>query len=163
MTNNDSGVTAFVRAAAAAAPDEEPVALPGWQLADWEDLFSHAQGLRIARGDKLIRLHAAERALYFIASGVLEVISVASYIRVSSIGWFHPGSVVGELSFLDGKARSAEIIGVADSELFRLGYPEYQAFADAHPRKACDFIFAIGGVVATRLRNTLSNVERSIG
>ena len=163
MTNADSGVTAFVRAAAAAAPDEEPVVLPEWGLADWEALFSHSQRISIARGDKLIRQNAAERALYFIASGVLEVISVASYIRVSSIGWFHPGSVVGELSFLDGKARSAEIVAVADSDLYRVEYRDYQAFAEAHPRKACDLIFAIGGVVAARLRNTLSNVERSIG
>jgi CRP-like cAMP-binding protein len=70
---------------------------------------------------------------------------------------------VGELSFLDGKARSAEIRAVVDSELYRLDLQGYQSFADAYPRNACDLMFAIATVVALRLRNTLSNIERSIG
>lgn len=163
MASADPGVMVFMRAAAAATPDEEPLVVHQWELADWEALFSHAQRVNVARGDILIRQSTPERALYLIVSGVLKVISVASYIRVSSIGWFHPGSVVGELSFLDGKARSAEIIAVADSELYRLGFEGYLAFADTHPRKACDLALAIGSVVAVRLRNTLSNIDRSIG
>jgi CRP-like cAMP-binding protein len=163
MAGADPGVIVFMRAVAAATADEEPLVVHQWELADWEALFSHAQRINVARGEMLIRQSAAERALYLIASGVLKVISVASYIRVSAIGWFHPGSVVGELSFLDGKARSAQIVAVADSELYRLGFEDYLAFADTHPRKACDLALAIGSVVAVRLRNTLSTVERSIG
>jgi CRP-like cAMP-binding protein len=163
MAGADPGVIVFMRAVAAATADEEPLVVHQWELADWEALFSLAQRINVARGEMLIRQSAAERALYLIASGVLKVISVASYIRVSAIGWFHPGSVVGELSFLDGKARSAQIVAVADSELYRLGFEDYLAFADTHPRKACDLALAIGSVVAVRLRNTLSTVERSIG
>jgi CRP-like cAMP-binding protein len=163
MAGADPGFMVFIRAAAAATPDEEPLVVHHWEPADWEALFSHAQRVDVARGAMLIRQSAAERALYLIASGVLKVISVASYIRVSAIGWFHPGSVVGELSFLDGKARSAEIIAVADSALYRLGFEDYLAFADTHPRKACDLALAIGSIVAVRLRSTLSTIERSIG
>jgi hypothetical protein len=50
-----------------------------------------------------------------------------------------------------------------DSELYRLDLQGYQSFADAYPRNACDLMFAIATVVALRLRNTLSNIERSIG
>jgi len=163
MADDDPAVAAFIRAAADASPDEEPLVLPRWQRADWEALFSHAQRVKVLRGNMLMRQSAVERALYFIGSGILEVTSVVSYFRVSSIGWFHPGSVVGELSFLDGKARSADIRAVADSELHRLDFQGYQAFADAHPREACALMFAIAGVVALRFRNTLSNIERSIG
>ena len=163
MANDDPAIATFLRAAADASPDEEPLVLPLWQRADWATLFSHAQRVKVPRGNMLIRQSVVERALYFIGSGILEVTSVVSYFRVSSIGWFHPGSVVGELSFLDGKARSAEIRAVADSELYRVDFQGYQAFADAHPRKACDLMFAIARVVASRFRNTLSNIERSIG
>jgi CRP/FNR family cyclic AMP-dependent transcriptional regulator len=161
MANVDPGVTAFLRAADASS-DREPLVVLRWQQADWESLFSHARHVKVAGGNMLIRQDAAERALYFVESGVLEVTSVGSYLRVSSIGWFHPGSVVGELSFLDGKPRSAEIWAVVDSELYRLDFQDYQAFADAHPRKACDLVLAIGRVVALRLRHTLSNIERSV-
>jgi CRP-like cAMP-binding protein len=163
MENADPGVTAFLRAATDASPDLEPLVLPRWQPADWEALFSHGHHVSVSRGNMLIRQNAAERALYFIETGILEIVSLVSYLRVSSIGWFHPGSVVGELSFLDGKARSAEIRAVVDSELYRLDLQGYQSFADAYPRNACDLMFAIASVVALRLRNTLSNIERSIG
>ena len=163
MADDDPAVATFLRAAADASPDEESLVLPRWQRADWATLFSHGQRVRVPRGNMLIRQNAVERALYFIGSGILEVTSVVSYFRVSSIGWFHPGSVVGELSFLDSKARSAEIRAVADSELYRLDLQDYQAFSDAHPREACDLMFAIARVVALRFRNTLSNIERSIG
>ena len=163
MANADPGATIFLRAAADASPDGEPLVVPRWQRADWDTLFSHGQYVKVPRGNMLIQQGAAERALYFVESGSLEVISIVSYLRVSSIGWFDSGSVVGELSFLDGKPRSAEIRAVVDSELCRLDFQNYQAFADAHPRKACDLVFAIGRVVALRLRLTLSNIERSVG
>jgi len=41
--------------------------------------------------------------------------------------------------------------------LFRgvgLGYGDFQRYADAHPRQACDLLMAIGRVVASRLRRT---------
>lgn len=98
MANDDPAIAAFLRAAADASPDEEPLVLPRWQRADWEALFSHGQRVNVLRGNMLIRQSAVERALHFIGSGILEVTSVVSYFRVSSIGWFHPGSVVGGAS-----------------------------------------------------------------
>jgi CRP-like cAMP-binding protein len=61
--------------------------------------------------------------------------------------------VVGELSFFDGHARSAKVWAIADSELYRFEFTAYQAFADEHPRKACDLLLALGSVVSARLRN----------
>lgn len=106
-----------------------------------------------------IRQNAAERALYLVQSGVLEVTSVAGGGSVRAMDWYRPGSVVGELSFLDGKPRSAEVYAILDGVLYRLDFRAYQAFADAHPRKARDLVLAIGRVVALRLRRKLSHVK----
>lgn len=160
MAKADLAVTVFLRAAADAHPDGEPLVVPQWQRADWELLFSYTQHVKVSRDETLMRQNAAERTLYFVESGVLEVTSVAGSLSLRAIDWFHPGSVVGELAFLDGKPRAAEICAVVDSELYRLDFQDYLAFADAHPRKACDLVLAIGRVVALRLRHTLSNVEQ---
>ncbi len=70
--------------------------------------------------------NAVERALCFVESGVLEVTSIVGGLSVRSIDWFHPVSVVGELSFLDGKPRSAEVSAIVDSELYGLDFQAYE-------------------------------------
>jgi len=153
--------SAFTRAAGNGEPDAELLAIPGWQQADWEILFSHAQHVHVARGDVLIRKQATERALYFLASGVLEVTSVLSSHSLGAIAKVHPGSVVGELAFLDGMPRSAKVWAVTDSELYRLDFAGYERFAAAHPRQTCDLLFAIGRVVALRLRHSRTRFSPS--
>src|SRR5437762_3165771 len=93
------------------------------------------------------------RGLYFAASGLLELDSIPGQSAIVTV---HPGSVVGEVSFLDGKPCATKVWAVAHSDLYRLELQDYQGFADAHPRKACDLAFALGRVVALRLRRTLS-------
>ena len=159
MTEPAAGIAAFHRAAAE-HPEREPVVVPQWQRADWEAFFSHAHRLSVPRGKVLIQKDASERVIYFVASGLLEVTSVLSSQSLGTIAKVHPGSVVGELSFFDGKPRSAKVWAVEDSELYRLDYDDFLRYADAHPRRACDVLMAIGRVVASRLRRTQARGAR---
>lgn len=152
-------VAAFLRASA--GDDKELLVVSGWQRTDWDALFAYAQRVQVPQGHVLIRKHAAERVLYFVASGLLEVTAVLSSHSLGPIAKIHPGSVVGELAFLDGRPRSAKVWAVKDSELYRLDYADYERFADAHPRKTCDLLFAIGRVVALRLRHSRSRLSQS--
>jgi CRP-like cAMP-binding protein len=143
-------VAAFVRAVAQDSEGQGLLVIPGWREADWEALFSYADRIRVASGDVLIRKEAAERALYFLVSGVLEVTAVLSSHSLGPIAKIHPGT-----------PRSAKVWAVADSELYRLDFADYERFATAHPRQTCDLLFAIGRVVALRLRH--SNLRPSKG
>jgi CRP/FNR family transcriptional regulator, cyclic AMP receptor protein len=154
MAEPAAGIAAFLHAAAKERLERELLVVPQWQHADWETFFSHARRLNVARGKVLIQEDASERVIYFIASGLLEVTSVLSSQSMGTIAKIHPGSVVGELSFFDGRPRSAKVWAVADSELYRLDYADFSQYADAHPRQACDLLMAIGCVVASRLRRT---------
>src|SRR6266581_6778419 len=102
----------FLRAAAEEDPEAQLLVVPQWQGADWETLFSYARSLQVKSGNVLIQKDASERALYFVASGLLEVTSVLSSHSLSVIAKVHPGSVVGELAFLDGRPRSAKVWAV---------------------------------------------------
>jgi CRP-like cAMP-binding protein len=149
-----AGIAAFLHAAAEERPDRQLLVVPQWQKSDWEGFLSHANPLHVARGQVLIREDASERVIYFVSSGLLEVTSVIGGQSMGTLAKVHPGSVVGELSFFDGRPRSAKVWSVADSELYRLDYGAFLQYADAHPRQACDLLLAIGRVVALRLRRT---------
>ena len=149
-----SELAPFVKAASETAQESELLVVPGWKEADWETFFSYAQRVHVPRGSVLIRKRASERALYFLVSGMLEVTAVLSSHGLGGIAKIHPGSVVGELAFLDGLPRSAKVWAVTDSELYRLDFADYERFAAAHPRRTCDLLFAIGRVVAVRLRHS---------
>jgi len=155
-----TGIAAFMRATAEDHPERELLALPQWHQAEWQGFFSHASRVDVPRGKVLIQEDASERVIYFVASGLLEVTSVLSSQSLGAIAKVHPGSVVGELSFFDGRPRSAKVWAVANSELYRLDYAGFQRYADEHPRQACDLLMAIGRVVASRLRRTQARGAR---
>ena len=161
MADVHSGVEPFLRAAAKATRDADSLVVSQWQRADWETLFSYAELVKVARGGTLFHRNAAERALYFVEAGALELTHLTGGVSPEAIDWFVPGSVVGELSFFDGKPRSAEVSATEDSELYRLDFQAYQRFADIHPRMACDLVFAIGRLVALRLRQTMAKIGQS--
>jgi CRP/FNR family transcriptional regulator, cyclic AMP receptor protein len=160
MSDPARGVAAFLRADSQSERDGEFLVVPQWTQADWETLFSYARIVHVASGSLLIERDAAERALYFVASGLLEVTSVLGGHSLGVIAKVHPGSVVGELAFLDGKPRSAKVWAAADSQVHRLEYKDCQTFADAHPRKACDLLFALGRLVALRFRRSQTRLAR---
>ena len=131
--SGSAAVAAFVRAAQD-NDEQELLVIPGWRETDWETLFSYAERIRVASGDILIRKEASDRALYFLTSGVLEVTAVLSSDSLGPIAKIHPGTVVGELAFLDGMPRSAKVWAVTDSELYRLDFADYERFATATGR-----------------------------
>ena len=160
MAEPATGIAAFLQGAEAEHPESELLIVPQWQRADWENFLSHARRLSVARGKVLIQEDASERVIYFVASGVLEVTSVLSSQSLGTIARVHPGSVVGELSFFDGRPRSAKVWAIADSELYRLDFESFQRYENAQPRQACDLLMAIGRVVASRLRRTQARGSR---
>ena len=151
---------AFLRAADETVGDDEGLTVPQWRPADWATLFSFAQLVTIPRGSKLIDKDGRERGLYFVASGLLEVTDILGGGTAGASAIVRPGGVVGELSFLDGHPRSASVFAIADSELYRLQFDRYEAFAAAHPAKACNLLLAVGRVVSMRLRHTATPRER---
>ena len=160
MTALAAGIAAFLHAAAEERPDRELLVVPQWQEHDWETFLSRARPLKVARGKVLIQEDASERVIYFVASGLLEVTSVVSNQSLGTLAKIHPGSVVGELSFFDGRPRSAKVWSVADSDLYRVDYDAFLQYADAYPRQACDLLMGIGRVVASRLRRVQARGNR---
>jgi CRP-like cAMP-binding protein len=156
----DRAITPFLRAAEETQSEGELLVIPRWRRPAWATLFSYTERLAVPSGHVVISKGAAERALYLVTAGLLEVTSVLGAHSLGVITTVAPGSVVGELSFLDGRPRSAKVWAIADSELHRLHFNQYERYAAAHPREACDLLFALGRLVALRLRHTTSRMSQ---
>jgi len=127
--------------------------LPGWDLSSWERLLQNAEPVELSDGEVLLRRSDTSNDLCFLVAGELEVSIPRAYSHsFSPLVSIRPGSVVGELSFFDNHGRSASVWSCGKSSLLRLRPDAFEAFKKAHPLQACDLLFAIGRIIAERLR-----------
>lgn len=153
----DAAVASF-RAGVATASDEA-LAPQGWRAEDWRDLFRCTDFRRLRPADVLIRRGNPDCTLYFVLDGDLEVViqsgdgmSMGPLTRVKS------GSVLGEQSFFDGKPRSASVWAVVQSEVAAMTREQFEAFSAARPELARELLFALGRILAIRLRRTTARI-----
>jgi CRP-like cAMP-binding protein len=149
-----SAIARFRASVSLAAP-AEALLLHGWRDEDWQKLFQFTSIRRVMAGDGLIRSGEPDRSLYFVLHGELEVIvhsgNGLAMGRVSLVG---AGSVLGELAFFDGGPRSAGAWAVDDCEVAAMTPDQYSAFEQSSPALARELLFALGRILAIRLRTT---------
>ena len=129
--------------------------LPNWSTEDWRRLFGHAQSVSISSGDVLIRHGERERALYFVISGALEVTGrTTGSDALGRLFREQPGSVLGEIALFDGLPRTATVWATEPTVLLRLDFDQMQGFITEFPKLGTDLLFALGRVLAFRLRRS---------
>ena len=152
---------ASLRAGGSRATAAEAIQLPNWRDEDWRQLFGFTSIRRVMAGDALIRHGEPNRTLYFVLHGQLEVIIHSgdglSMGRVALVG---AGSVLGELAFFDGGPRSAGAWAVDDCEVAAMTPDQFTAFEQSSPDLARQLLFALGRILAMRLRRTNAKIVR---
>ena len=100
---------------------------------EWAMLLRHARQRRFGPGDTVVTAGSFEQSLYIVLEGELEVLAPRGrrgYRRIASV---EAGSVIGELSFFDGGARSALVRAVTHAVLAELSRADVDARAVASP------------------------------
>jgi CRP/FNR family transcriptional regulator, cyclic AMP receptor protein len=157
-TDIDQAIASF--RAGAAASSSEGLAPRGWSEDDWRELFRFTGLRRIGAADELIRRGESDRTLYFVIRGHLEVlIHSGDGISMGPLTRAGRGSVLGEQSFFDGNPRSASVWAVDDCEVATMTPEQYAAFETARPKLARELLFALGKILAIRLRRTTAKVR----
>jgi CRP-like cAMP-binding protein len=135
------------------------IALPRWTSDHWYQLAEICEPVAIEAGEALISSGHAERALYLVASGSVEVALIIRQTQtVSIMSHVAAGSVVGELSFFDSAPRSANVWAVENCHLLRIELADFERFSANHPRMGYELLFALGRVLAFRLRSTTAKI-----
>ena len=146
--------------ARASAGDGKGGLLPGdWSEADWAHFFNHADFRSVAAGQALISRGEHGRTLYFVLRGSLEVIHSGNGVSLGPLSKATAGMVLGEVSFFDGQPRSRSVWAITDSEVATMTMDQFTAFESHHPRLGRDLLFALGRVLAARLRSTNAQLD----
>jgi len=143
------------------ASDDDGKALfvPEWGVAEWKALLSLTTEIALPAGETLLRQGESGRTLYFVVAGVVKVSVVYGDQALGLLREVLPGSVLGEVAFFDGGPRTAKVWAVEDSTLLRLNFEDYQKFAAANPQRSTELLFALGALVARRLRDILMRAK----
>ena len=151
----------FARDAAASPPAADMLQLPHWSLHDWSTLLAGTTVIPFRTSDVVISRGAEDRALYFIAAGMLEVgVTTFDGVSVASLARIGERSIIGEQSFFDGQPRSANVWAVSEGTLLRWELEQFKQFGLEQPGLARDLLFAVGRILSTRLRMTTTRVRR---
>jgi CRP-like cAMP-binding protein len=130
----------------------DTLVLPSWNVDAWARLLAHAEPVALGTGDVLIKRGDDERAMFLVASGALEVASGEGRGAMGRMSRELPGSVVGEISFFDGRPRTATVWATEPTMLLRLERTAVERFAAAHPAQGLELLWALGRVLAARVR-----------
>lgn len=130
--------------------------LPDWDADAWRRLLVEAEVRELGDGDLLMQRAETSSDLYFLVEGRVEVsVPQTDGLTLTAPIARGPGSVVGEIAFLDEGGRTASVWSCGASVALRLPKPAFDAFRAAEPRLACDIACAVGRIIAERLRRCI--------
>ena len=135
--------------------------LAQWGEPEWKKLLASTTLRPYKASEVVIQRGVADRSLYFVAAGALEVgVTYVDGVSISPLAKIGAGSVIGEQSFFDGEPRSANVWAVTEGELLCLTRERFEQLAHAEPGLTRDLLFALGRILSLRLRNTSMRVRR---
>jgi CRP/FNR family transcriptional regulator, cyclic AMP receptor protein len=114
------------------------------------NLFAGAKPVRLAADEVLFLAGDPGNGCYRIEDGLLKVTMVSRSGTERILAFLGPGAIVGELSMIDGRTRSASVVAVREAALSFLSRAAFEAFAQKHPEVHKTLVT----LLATRLRET---------
>jgi CRP/FNR family transcriptional regulator len=114
------------------------------------NLFAGAKPVRLAADEVLFLAGDPGDGCYRIEDGLLKVTMVSRSGAERILAFLGPGAIVGELSMINGRPRSASVVAVRDAALSFLSRAAFEAFTRKHP----EVYKTLVTLLATRLRET---------
>jgi CRP-like cAMP-binding protein len=113
-------------------------------------LFTNAKPMRLNKNRVLFLAGDAGDGCYRVESGLLKVTMVSRSGNERIFAFLGPRAIVGELSVIDGRPRSASVVAVRAATLNFLSRTAFEDFAKKHPEIYQSLVM----LLATRLRET---------
>jgi CRP-like cAMP-binding protein len=119
---------------------------------DWETLVSYTEHMRFNEGESVIKAGELDRCLYFVTSGRVDLLLPQPSGAERLVRTISAPAVIGEMGFVENRARSMTIKGMTDGELLRLDFESFERLAREHPQIAANLMFELARVLSLRLR-----------
>jgi CRP/FNR family cyclic AMP-dependent transcriptional regulator len=112
------------------------------------ELFQDAIAQNLRDGEALFRAGDVGDGCYRIKTGLVKIVVASQHGEERIISLLGPDAIVGELSMIDGRPRSASVIAIADCSLSFVSRARFQKYTEAHPELTSYLV----RILARRLR-----------
>jgi CRP-like cAMP-binding protein len=112
------------------------------------DLFASAAPLRLAADEALFLAGDTGDGCYLVEDGLLKVVVASHFGGERILAFLGRGAIVGEMSVIDGRPRSASVVAVRQASLKFLSRASFEEFTKRYP----DIYKYLMKLLASRLR-----------
>ncbi len=118
---------------------------------------------RYPKGSILFKEGDEKNFMVYLISGKLEAQKSTKFMgKPVILAQFHPGTFVGEMSFVDKNPRSTSVIAIEDSEACLLSREKFDSLLLEHPCMGNQMLQAIIYILSLRLRKADERVAALI-
>ena len=110
-------------------------------------------------GEKIFVRGEAGDELLLVRRGSVRIILPLDEKQAHHLATFGRGDFIGEMSFLDGAARSADAVAFTDTDIYALSRKRFDVLASDHKRLAISLFEGIARMLAHRMRFTNSELQ----
>jgi len=128
-------------------------------LDQWRTIAPYLTRHDIRSGDLLIKQGDADRSMYFLAQGTLQVFVTGGPPGSNRIAILRAGSVIGEPGLFNDGPRMANVEAMTPCSVWALRGPRLEELTQRSPALALELLRAAGGVMAVRMR---ANMQRQV-
>ena len=132
---------------------------PRFSPENWRVLGSYLIRRELKSGEVLIYQGDADRVMYFLEQGTLQVYVRGTSTQSAKIALLRAGAIVGEPSLFGDTTRMAQVDAISPSVVWALSRPRIEEMLASNPELAYELLRSSGAVMAERMRGTL---ERGI-
>jgi SulP family sulfate permease len=116
----------------------------------------------LASGERLFSAGDGGAELYLVLRGQIDIRLPATTDRYKRLAIYGPGTVFGEIAFLDPGPRAAEAVAVRPTELRVLNRADFNQLRETHPDAAIALLLALGRLQSRALRWSAREIQRLI-
>lgn len=129
---------------------------PRLSLEQWRLIAPYLTRHEIRAGDLLIKQGDADRTMYFLEQGSLQIFVTGGPPGSNRIAILRAGSVVGEPGLFADTPRMANVEAMTPCVVWALRGPRMEELAQRQPALVLELLRSAGGVMATRMRANLA-------
>ena len=113
-------------------------------------------------GERLFAAGDLGSELYLVLRGRVDIRLPAAAYRFKRLAIHGPGTVFGEIAFLDPGPRAAEAVAIKPSELLALSRTDFNQLRNDQPDAAIALLLALGRLQSRTLRWSAKEIQRLI-
>jgi CRP-like cAMP-binding protein len=122
----------------------------------WRLIAPYLTRHEIRAGDLLIKQGDADRTMYFLEQGSLQIFVTGGPPGSNRIAILRAGSVVGEPGLFGDSPRMANVEAMTPCTVWALRGPRLEELAQRQPTLVIELLRTAGSVMATRMRANLA-------